>query len=142
MCLDSPGYFLNMLLIFEYARILSTISTLLRPVWLRSQFLICENSAKKKNFVIFVKCPIKDVWRGCEYVIFNIHFPKVHRNALRKITIYLLHFWGIYDVNLWEKNVDRSTAYSCRTKYLYINFIVFRENNRHSWKVNKSSKTF
>ena len=46
---------------------------------------------------------------------FFIHFSKIHRSALRKITIDLLYFWDVYDVNLWEKNFGRSTAYSCRT---------------------------
>ena len=44
-----------------------------------------------------------------------IHFSKIHRSILRKITIDLLYFWDVYDVSLWEKNFGRSTAYSCRT---------------------------
>ena len=32
------------------------------------------------------------------------HFPKIHRSVLLKITIDLLYFWDVYDVNLWEKN--------------------------------------
>ena len=43
------------------------------------------------------------------------HFPKIHRNVLRKTTIDLLYFWDVDDVNLWEKKFCRSTAYSCRT---------------------------
>ena len=43
------------------------------------------------------------------------NFPKIHRSVLRKITIDLLYFWDVFDVNLREKNVGRSTAYSCRT---------------------------
>ena len=31
------------------------------------------------------------------------HLPKIYRSILHKITVYLLDFWGIYDVNLWEK---------------------------------------
>ena len=45
----------------------------------------------------------------------KIHFPKIHRSVLRKITIDLLYFWDVYDVNLWEKKFGKSTAYSCRT---------------------------
>ena len=45
----------------------------------------------------------------------SYHFPKIHRSVLRKITIDLLYFWAVYDVNLWEKNFGRSTASSCRT---------------------------
>ena len=44
-----------------------------------------------------------------------VHFPEIHRSVLRKITIDLLYFWDVYDVNLWEKNFGRSTAHSCRT---------------------------
>ena len=35
--------------------------------------------------------------------VFINHLPKIHRSVLRKITIDLLYFWDIYDVNLWEK---------------------------------------
>ena len=69
------------------------------------------------------------------------HFPKIHRSALCQITIDLLYFWDVYDINLREKKFGRSTAYSCRTNALY-NFIVLRKNNRYSWRLNKSSKTF
>ena len=31
------------------------------------------------------------------------HFPKIHWSVLRKITMDLLHFWEVCDVNLWEK---------------------------------------
>ena len=41
--------------------------------------------------------------------------PKIHRSVLRKITIDLLYFWDVFDVNLRGKNVCSSTAYSCRT---------------------------
>ena len=40
------------------------------------------------------------------------HFVKIHRSVLRKITIDLLYFWDVYDVNLWEKFFGRSMAYS------------------------------
>ena len=43
-------------------------------------------------------------WMYFLYVFIN-HFPKIHRSVLSKITIDLLYFWGIYDVNLWEKNL-------------------------------------
>ena len=69
------------------------------------------------------------------------HFPKIHRNVLRKTTIDLLYFWDVYDVNLWEKKFCRSTAYSAEQIFLY-NFIVLRKNNRHNWRWIKSSKTF
>ena len=47
--------------------------------------------------------------------IFVNHFPKIHRSVLRKLTIDLSYFWEVYDVNLLEKNIGRSTVYSCRT---------------------------
>ena len=49
-------------------------------------------------------------WMGFFDVFIN-HLLKIHRSILHKITIYLLYFWGVYDVNLWEKNSSRSTAY-------------------------------
>ena len=34
------------------------------------------------------------------------HFQGIHRSVLYKITIdYLLYFWDVYDINLWEKVV-------------------------------------
>ena len=47
--------------------------------------------------------------------VLTYHFPNIHRSVLREIIIDLLYFWNVYDVNLWEKNFGRSTAYSCRT---------------------------
>ena len=46
---------------------------------------------------------------------FGMLFPKIHRSVFRKITIDLLYFWDVYDVNLSEKTFGRSMAYSCRT---------------------------
>ena len=37
--------------------------------------------------------------------VFVNHFPKIHIIILHKITIDLLYFSGVYDVNLWEKLV-------------------------------------
>ena len=39
------------------------------------------------------------------------HSPKIHSSIFRKITIDLLSFWGVYDVNLCEKNSGRNLAY-------------------------------
>ena len=49
----------------------------------------------------------------CRYVCYKMniffsnllinHLPKIYRSILHKITVDLLYFWGIYDVNLWEK---------------------------------------
>ena len=43
--------------------------------------------------------------------VFKNHSPKIHSSIFRKITIDLLSFWGVYDVNLWEKNSGRNLAY-------------------------------
>ena len=40
-----------------------------------------------------------------------MHFPKIYRSVPRKITIDLLYFLDVYDVDLWGKNLGRSTAY-------------------------------
>ena len=42
------------------------------------------------------------------------HFLKTLRSVLHKITIDPLYFWDIYDVNQWEKNLERKTAYLWR----------------------------
>ena len=73
--------------------------------------------------------------------IISLHFPKIHRSVLRKIAIDLLHFWGIYDVNLWEKVSAEARLIHAEQTSLY-NFIVLRKKNRHSWRLNNSSKTF
>ena len=52
---------------------------------------------------------------------------RVHRSVLCKITIDLLYFWDIYDVNLLEQSIGRSTAYSCRA-----NFIVLRKKRDYN----------
>ena len=38
------------------------------------------------------------------------HFPKIYRSVICKITIVLFCFWDVYDVNLREKKLCRSTA--------------------------------
>ena len=43
-----------------------------------------------------------------------MHFPKIHRSVPCKITKDLLYFRGVYDVDLWQKYLGRSKAYSCR----------------------------
>ena len=69
------------------------------------------------------------------------------RNSLRKSIevhfnrskIFLLYFY----VNLWEKNCRRSTAYSCRTNaFTELHHFMKKKKNRHSWRLNNSSKTF
>ena len=48
-----------------------------------------------------------------------LHFLKIHRNVLRKITTDLLYFWDVYDVNLWEK-ISAEVRLIYAEKYLYI----------------------
>ena len=59
-----------------------------------------------------------------EMNVFLRYFPKIHRSALRKLTINLLYFWDVYDVNLWGKIFGKSTAYA-EQMYLY-NFVILR----------------
>ena len=53
-----------------------------------------------------------------------LHFPKIHRSVLRKITIDQLYFWDVYDVNPWERKFGRSTTAEQISLY---NFIVIRK---------------
>ena len=40
---------------------------------------------------------------GFFFNVFINHFQKIHRSVLHKITIVLVYFWDVYNVNLWEK---------------------------------------
>ena len=55
--------------------------------------------------------------------IFINYFPKIHRSALRKITIDLLYFRDVCDGNLWGKSSSKSTVIHAEQMFLY-NFIV------------------
>ena len=54
-------------------------------------------------------------WMFFCFNVFINHFLKIHRSALHKITIDLLYFWDVCDINLWEKGFGKSMAYSCGT---------------------------
>ena len=41
-----------------------------------------------------------------------------------------------------RKKFQQKYGLIMQNKYLYINFNVLRNNNRHNWRLNKSSKTF
>ena len=72
----------------------------------------------------------------------HVHFPKIPRRVLYKITIDLFHFWDVYDVNLWEQKFDRSTACPCKTS-VFIWFHRFKKkSNIHSWRLRNWNKTF
>ena len=76
-----------------------------------AKYWISVNSSYK--FVVFTR--ILTFKKKESEQMFSFHFPKIHRSVLCKITIDLYYFWDVYDVNLWEKNLGKSTAYSCRT---------------------------
>ena len=65
--------------------------------------------------------------------VFLNHFPKIHRSVLRKITIDPLYFWDIYDVNLWEKNFERKTAYLWRPN-IFIQFHHSKQKYRLQYR--------
>ena len=79
----------------------------------------------------YVCCEMK-----CFFKAFINHFPKVHRSVVHKITIDLLYFWDVYDVNLWEENFGRSTACSCRTNVFQgKNHFKGKERLQHRWNL-------
>ena len=55
-----------------------------------------------------------------------IHFSKIHRSILRKITIDLLYFWDVYDISLWEKTSTEVRLIYAEQMSLY-NFIILRK---------------
>ena len=63
------------------------------------------------------------------------HIPKIHRSALCKITIDLLYFWDVSDVNLWKK-ISAEVRFIHAEQMSSDNFIVLRKKNRHSWRPN------
>ena len=48
------------------------------------------------------------------------HSAKIHRSVFRKITIDLLYFWDVFDVNLLEKKNRRKYSLFMPSRYLYI----------------------
>ena len=64
-------------------------------------------------------------WMFFFNVLIN-HFPKIHRSVPCKITIDLLYFRDVYDVNLWEKNLAEVRLISAEQMSLY-NFIILRK---------------
>ena len=45
-------------------------------------------------------------------------------------------------MSICEKKIRQKYGLFMQNKYLYINFIVLRKDNRHSWRLDKSIKTF
>ena len=62
----------------------------------------------------------------CRFQATVAHFPKIHRSALHKITIDPLHFWEVYDVNLWKKVSAEVWLIHVEQVSLY-NFIFLRK---------------
>ena len=80
-----------------------------------------------------IKIPI------CQNIKHKYHFPKIRRSVLRKIIKDLLHFRDVYDV-IYEKKFLAEVRLIHAEQISLYNFIVLRKNNRHSWRLNKSSK--
>ena len=69
------------------------------------------------------------------------HFPKIYWSVLRKITIDLFIF-ETFMTSICEKKILVEVRIIHAEQISLYNFIVLRKNNRHSWRLNKSSKTF
>ena len=106
-------------------------------------YFSCFTHYKMLIFLTNDKPVIKIEQYGIIFLILKIdlRFPKIQRGVLRKITIGLLYFWKVYDVNLWEKCFGRSTAHSSRTN-IFISSHCFKKKYTHSWRLKKSNKTF
>ena len=53
-------------------------------------------------------------------------YKSLSENVLSKMTIYLLYFKGVYDVNLWEKKLAEVWLINAEQMSLY-NFIILRK---------------
>ena len=73
----------------------------------KQTFAICtkQNFIKPQNFCVPIYIDLFVVkWMLLFFFeVFINRLPKIHRSVLRKITIDLLYFWDVYDVNLWQK---------------------------------------
>ena len=67
------------------------------------------------------------LWKKFFFNVFLNHFPKIHRSFLHKITIDLLYFWGVYDGNLWEKNLTEVWLINAEQIMSLYNFIILRK---------------
>ena len=103
-----------------------------------------QNRCFSVNIAKFLRTPffLQNTSGGCFCNVQVIHFPKIHRSVLCKIIIDLLYFWDVYDVNLLKKENSAEVRHIHAEQISLYNFIVLRKNNRHSWRLNKSSKTF
>ena len=54
-----------------------------------------------------------------------IHFPKIHRSVLRKITIDILYFWDVYE-SVYEKKVLAEVQLVHAEQMSLYNFIILK----------------
>ena len=73
----------------------------------KSTWQISELQRPGSTFALTLILPITEL----------LHFPKIHRSVFRKITINLLYFWDIHDVNLWE-SIPQKYGSFMQNKYL------------------------
>ena len=57
------------------------------------------------------------------------------------IEVFSIFFSHLWCQSVWKKNSAKALPIYAEQISLY-NFIILRKNNRHSWRLNKSSKTF
>ena len=102
---------------------------------------------RKSTFRYSLKCS----FNYCRYVYRKLmcsvkiegnifHLPKIHRSVLRKITIDLLHFWDVYDVNLWEKKISAEVRPIYAEKMSLYNFIILRKKQCTQMKAKQLKK--
>ena len=66
-----------------------------------------------------------------------MHFPKIQRSVPHKIAKDLLYFRGVYDVDLWQKYLGRSTTYSCRVNVLKFHHFKGKKKQWRQMKTNQ-----
>ena len=93
----------------------------------------------KCTFKLILKCFI--LWET-DHVAEDFSFEKSIEVHFNRSKIILLYFYDVYDINLWKTNFGRSTVYSCRTNFFFIISSFYEKKNRHSWRLNNSSKKF
>ena len=74
-------------------------------------------------------------------LVIRYHFPKIHRSVLFKITI-IYFIFETFMTSICEKKNSAEVQLIHAEQISLYNFIVLRENNRHSWRLNNWSETF
>ena len=70
----------------------------------------------------------------------DISLKKAIEILLNRSEMFLLYFHHAFAVKLWEKKLDRTTAYSCSTN-VFIEYHHLKKKNKHR-RLNNSSKNF